>query len=108
MRVMELFLQNLLYHPLFKTHPALSDFLSIADEVKIKERYQYYEKLKGPNKPSEYVMTNGACVLEMSPALNTYSQTLSDYLKNSGDIYKKLGGNFKKLIIDLNTLGTTL
>lgn len=40
MRVMELFLQNCLYHPLFKTHPAFSDFLEIAEDAKLKEKFQ--------------------------------------------------------------------
>ncbi|CAD8164542.1 unnamed protein product [Paramecium octaurelia] len=108
MRIMELFLQNCLYHPLFKTHPLFSDFLEINDDAKLKEKFNQYEKQKGPSKPQEYTMINGSCVLEISNELSNYSNSLSDYLKNSQDIYKKTGNNFNKLCTDLENLSNTL
>ncbi|CAD8101533.1 unnamed protein product [Paramecium sonneborni] len=108
MRIMELFLQNCLYHPLFKTHPLFSDFLEITDDSKLKEKFNQYEKQKGPSKPQEYTMTNGSCVLEITNELQNYSQALTDYLKNSQDIYKKTGNNFSKLCTDLENLSNTL
>ena len=107
-RVMELFLQSLIHNPLYRTHAALSDFLQIVDEVKFKDKMNFYDKQVAPSKPSEYTSLNGLCQLEISERLKNYSGTLQDYLKNSNEIYKKMGNNFKKLFVDLDSLSTTL
>lgn len=41
---MELFLQSLIHNQLYRTHPALSDFLQIVDEVKFKDKMNFYDK----------------------------------------------------------------
>lgn len=53
-------------------------------------------------------MINGSCVLEITNELQNYSLTLSDYLKNSSEVYKKTGNNFSKLCQDLDNLSNTL
>lgn len=62
----------------------------------------------GPTKPSGYTTLTGVCSLEISEKTKKYAQTLGDYLRLSTDIYKKLGGDFKKLFLDLDALTTTL
>jgi hypothetical protein len=44
----------------------------------------------------------------VSDKLKNYALTLQDYLKNSNEVYKKLGLGFKKLFLDLDTLSSTL
>lgn len=45
---MELFLQNCLHHPLFRTHAALTDFLSVTDDSQFKERLVQHDRAAAP------------------------------------------------------------
>jgi hypothetical protein len=80
----------------------------MSDEPKFKEKQNAYDRNPIPARPAEFTTVSGTCTLEVSDKLKNYALTLQDYLKNSNEVYKKLGLGFKKLFLDLDTLSSTL